>query len=491
MKRNHGYISFIMCTIYLLLSVIINGCGDCDSIDKEKSFYHEKILLNETFRIDIKTITATLDFEPESRYVDGEAEITFVMRPKQTRPLIHFDPGLRYDAISEIRLNGETLDFHNAADVEIVSFEGTTQQAIEFQRELPQTVEHTLMMRYRFYVEYYLFPLPYFVSNVNDIDGIGNEEVFPTINSPEELAHHNLTFRVRSDETYSFIGSGLVTQTGSNSQQEWVLNTEREVSSYTVMWVMMPSDDVVYDKMTISDVEVRIMSYIGGASIESAFNELKSWIPELIENLGPFPMPRGISIFLTSLGWGMEYYGGTITDPRALNHEVFHMYFGCSTVAKTYRDSWWDEAIDVWYEDSILPGYEAIPADYRSNIVGGRSPIAVGFDTRAYDEGAHIMEAVAQEVGGREVMISFLKYVHQNYTFSPFNTMDFVTYLNDYTGVDMRDRFRQWLYSEEESYYQQKISGDKQIYRVNMTPPEHILRKYGFSLSDDLPIANQ
>lgn len=47
--------------------------------------------------------------------------------------------------------------------------------------------------------------------------------------------------------------------------------------------------------------------------------------------------------------WGMEYFGGTISGLGPLLHEVFHMYFGCSLVANTYRDSWWDEAINMWY----------------------------------------------------------------------------------------------------------------------------------------------
>ena len=68
-------------------------------------------------------------------------------------------------------------------------------------------------------------------------------------------------------------------------------------------------------------------------------------------------MPRGLSVVLTQGGGGMEYYGATITSLRALRHEVFHMYYGCSTVATTYRDSWWDEAINMWYELSADPSF--------------------------------------------------------------------------------------------------------------------------------------
>ena len=133
-------------------------------------------------------------------------------------------------------------------------------------------------------------------------------------------------------------------------------------------------------------------------------------------------MPRGISIVLTQGGGGMEYYGGTITSLAALRHEVFHMYFGCSTVATTYRDSWWDEAINMWYELSANPAFAPIEPGFRSGIVGARTPVTVGFDRRAYDEGARIIQAVAEEMGGREQAVAFFSHLHRTRFFDPFTT---------------------------------------------------------------------
>jgi hypothetical protein len=194
-------------------------------------------------------------------------------------------------------------------------------------------------------------------------------------------------------------------------------------------------------------------------------------------------MPRGLSIFLVSSGGGMEYYGGTITALNALEHEVFHLYFGCSTVNKTYRDSWMDEAINIWYEYSVDPEYPSIPDNYTSNIVSGRSAIAVGFDRRAYNEGARIIEAVARELGGRNEMIAFLSYIHRNYSFTPFTTFDFLDFLEEYSGVDMTGRFLNWLYMGFESGYAPSPSSPHSIdeEKVDMTPPQQLLKKYGIN----------
>jgi hypothetical protein len=455
-----------------------NGGGENENIDEAQ-------LLDDTFRIDIKTIAVTYDYWPEAGNIDCRAVVTFQMRDSQVRPLIHFDPAVRSpELIGAIRLNGELLDLSNPSDIQTLSFEGSTQQALEFQRDLAANTDYTLEVEYDLIIGQGNYPR--FSVDVNDIVGRGNEEIFPTLNTPHELARHVLTFRIRENIPYRCIGSGLVEPINTQGIQEWQLDTQREVASYTVMFVLMPWLDMQYDERIVNGVDVRIMAFLGGPSIDEAFDRLELWLPQLEADLGPFPMPR-LSIFLVSVGGGMEYYGGTITSLGALEHEIFHMYYGCSTVAGTYRDTWLDEAVNEWYEHSVDPAFQPISSDYRSNMVSGRTPIAVGFDRRAYYEGARIIQAAAREMGGRNAMIGFLQYLHQNYSFSPFNTFDFLDYLEDYSGVHMHDRFLEWLYNGEQTYYSSESDPLSHANKkeVDMTPPPDILRKYTDRYSDN------
>lgn len=425
-------------------------------------------LLNDTFRIDIRTIEVDFEFLPAQAILEADARVTFRMRPDQSLPLVHLDEPIIQNHLDEVWLNGESLDPDNPADVKLVSFADSWQRGFEMQRVLAPHVDHVLEMRYQVPVGY---SVPSLYTDCNDITGHGNEAFFPTINSPAELARHVLRFRVAGSTQYVFIGSGWVVEESVEDGQSWLLDTEEEVASYTVMWVMMPRTVAQVESRTIDGVDVRIMSFIGGASRDPAFDSLETWLPELRENLGPFPMNRGLSIFLTNGGGGMEYFGGTMTSLWALDHEVFHMYFGCSVVAKTYRDSWWDEAINIWYEDSAIPGaLQPIAESYQSNIVSGRTPITPGFDTRAYDEGAQIMQAVAQELGGRQEMIAFLAYLVAHYTFKPFTTPDFLDYLEDYAGLDMRTEFQQWLY-QGGAMEPTKRQPPRFVLPVDMSPP--------------------
>jgi hypothetical protein len=433
----------------------------------------EQALLDAAFRIDIQRIDVVFDLFPEESVVHARATTSFRMRPGQTRPLFHFTPAVTGTEVS-LRLDGEPLDVGDEHDVRLVGFEGSTQVALEAQRDLGPEEEHRLEAAYalplsdsygRFYV------------NVNDILGRGNETRFPTLNTPHELAHHVIRFRVHGSRGYQCLGSGLVTRTPAEDVQEWLLDTERDVASYTLMFFLAPAEDVVVEERTVAGVDVRVMASSGTPIVE-AFAQLEAWLPVLEGDLGPFPMPRGLSVVLTERGGGMEYYGATITSLQALRHEVFHMYFACSTIASTYRDSWWDEAINMWHEFSLAPAYRAIDETYSSDMVGGRSPIGVGFDTRAYDEGARIFQAVAEGLGGRPAMIAYLRLLHQDRLFVPMTTMGLVGHLREATGLDVEERFLRWLYTVEPTTAARAASPHVWLHQVDLTPPEAIRARY-------------
>ena len=402
----------------------------------------EAALLDAVFRSDLERVEAVFDVYPAERRVRAQAAVTFRMRPGQSRPVVHFEPARSAPGVA-LRLDGQDLDPARASDVRFFSYQGSGQVSLELQRDLAPGVAHRLEASY---------PLSLadaggrFFANVNDIDGRGNETLFPTLNTPRELAHHVLVFRVHAAEPYVAVGSGLLTGRTVGDVQEWVLDTEREVASYTVMFHLAPARSHVLAERRLRGVDVRVLAPTGGVSPEEAFAILDPWLAELLGALGPFPMPRGLSVVLTQAGGGMEYYGATTTSLRALRHEVFHMYYACSTVARTYRDSWWDEAIDMWYELSADPAYAPIENAYRSDIVSVRSAVAVGFDRRAYDQGARIMQAVAVEMGGRDRMVRFLRDLHARRSFDPFTTWDLADEIRSSSGVDVRERFRLWLY---------------------------------------------
>jgi len=406
-------------------------------------------LLDNTYRIDIDTITATLDWYPATGWVDGSATLEFRLRPLQGRAVFNFTPFVTSrSAISRLVLDGYSLSPQSDGDVKMITVPGTRQPFIELQHPLDPAVRHTLTVDYRLSVP---AVYPRFSSEVNDILGRGNETVWPTLNTPHELARHVVTFRVHDNQAFRFVGSGRSDFRWDGAVQQWVLDTQRDVSSYSVMFVLLPANDTEYREWVIDGVSVRVLAY-PSVNLPEVKARLDSWLPELRRRFGPFPALHGLNIFLFSdSGGGMEYYGGTITSLSALRHEVLHSYFGCSVVLRTYPDSWIDEAVTSWFEE-IMRGqkHPLLPATYRGNWVGARSPVSVGFSTLAYSDGASIMQAIADRLGGTDRMADFLGYLVQNYTFAPFTTLDFVAYLKDFSGVDLRAQFLDWVFNGRE-----------------------------------------
>jgi aminopeptidase N len=426
----------------------------------------EAALLDAVFRVDIETIEAVFDVFPAESRVQAQAAAVFHMRAGQSRPILHFAPAQTAADVA-LSLDGQALAVDGGRDVHFLTFERSGQTSLELQRDLAAGTSHRLEVSWSFALT---DAGRRFFTNVNDIEGRGNEIFFPTLNTPHELARHVLVFRVHGAAPYLAVGSGLVTSRSAPDAQEWVLDTEREVASYTVMFHVAPAASHVLSERRVQGVDVRVLAPSGGVTAEQAFSTLDPWLPELDRALGPFPMPRGLSVVLTQSGGGMEYFGGTTTSLSALQHEVFHMYFGCSTVARTYRDSWWDEAIDMWYARSLDPSFTPIAETFRSGMVNDRTAVAVGFDVRAYQEGAQIFQAVTAELGGRDQMIRFLRHLHESRSFQPFTTWQLADELQAWSGVSFHDRFRSWLYQGPEAAATRTSPYDW-LHRVDMTLP--------------------
>jgi len=436
--------------------------------------------LDDTFRIDIETIDVTLDWYPTTGWVDGTARLTFRMREGQTRAAFNFTPFVASrSAVTRLVLDGHPLGPQSDLDVRILSVARTAQRFVELEYPLDPATLHELSLDYHLTVP---AVYPRFSTEVNDLRGRGNEALWPTLNTPHELARHVLTLRVHDRRAFNFVGSGRSEYRTEGDVQQWTLDTERPISSYSVLFVLLPADDTEYREWLIDDVPVRVVAY-PTVDLAEARSRLESWLPELRRRFGPFPALHGLSLFIfDDTGGGMEYYGGTITSLSALRHEVLHSYFGCSVVFRTYPDSWLDEAITEWFEETSRGiGHSPLPSTYRGNWVGARSPASVGFSVLAYTDGASIMQDIADRLGGTDRMTDFLASLEAERAFAPLTTMDFVEHQKAYSGIDLRARFLAWLYNgrEPDTLFGQAVTSASQDSKTLALDPPWVRRPGG------------
>ena len=289
-------------------------------------------LLAEEFRIDISTIDVKYDYRPSRSTIEGSATLVFTMRPGQTRPLFHFDPYTRgqtvRQALQTIELNGESLDPTSSADLRRHRSSGSDQVAFEIQRDVDATQEHTLEISWSIWNWYEVrHPGRGFYMDLNDVPGRGGDMLWPTINSPEELARHRIRIRVHGDAEYTMIGSGSCRAPECQRPNVAARYRARDLERHRVLCARSrPSDS----HATSSRSEVSPSRSSPIAPRPSSLGPSPSpngRCPSSSRTSAPFPC-RPCRVFLIRWGDGMEYYGATKTGIGALKHELVHMWWG-------------------------------------------------------------------------------------------------------------------------------------------------------------------
>ncbi len=413
--------------------------------------------LAKAFRIDVSEIDITQDYWPSDSRVEGSAELRFEMRPGQSRPLFHFNP-IRGSAkpahrmLHSLELDGEELDPRDAGDVRRVRALPSAEPAFELQRDLAEGEAHTLRVSWsmssRVSRAFSRAHPDWFLTNFDDTEGPRDETetLWPTISSPEEFARHRVRVRVHADRKYTVLGSGVVRQEDAARVQTWKVDSQRPIASHTMFFAAVPAGQVRTSRFDSSGVDVTIVSDRPLATIDKAKAITRRTITSLISELGPFPMAR-MQILLTGWGSGMEYFGATRTGIGSLEHELAHMYFGASTVNRTWRDTWIDESAVVWWERQDSSA--RLDPGFASDIASGRTALEPGFDGAAYGAGARILGEVALGLGGKQRMLGFLADLHSRRAYRPFTTQELIDdALAAQDSVDRAD-FDRWLYAEK------------------------------------------
>ena len=393
--------------------------------------------------MDLSEIEVTYDFWPNRPLVEGQAELTFQMRPGQTRPLFHFNPvrGAGETKLRRVVLDSETL---SDADVRYLSPGRHAEPGYEISRDM-SAGEHTLEVGWSVAKGAPPHDPRWFFPNFDDTEGPADETetLWPTVSSPDELATHVIHLRVHSGKRYLTVGSGEVTrEPGSDRVQMWTVETPPTVSSSNVFFAAVPASQFRAEKLEVAGVEVHVLSNQNPDRTDQAIRRVRQYIPGFQQVLGPFPVPE-LSIFLTGWGSGMEYYGATRTALRALGHELGHMYFATTAVNRTWRDTWLDEAIVSWGDK--FSGLDPIPREFVGHLAD-RPLLAPGFNEAAYGRGAQVMERIARALGGDEEMFAFLADLHARRIFEPFTTRDFIDDVVAAQDEVTREDLNRWFF---------------------------------------------
>ncbi len=170
-------------------------------------------------------------------------------------------------------------------------------------------------------------------------------------------------------------------------------------------------------------------------------------IQELESDYGPFPHSQ-IIVYNAGSG-GMEYCGATITEMRALGHELFHSYFARGVMPANGNSGWLDEALASWRDEGYLKS---------ATMMGTSRMSAHPYYTRttdraAYSFGERFMRYLDHKLSEKGGLKPFMRHMVERRAKAPLFVEEFIQEMSQFYGVSVKEDFVQYTYGSKDSSF--------------------------------------
>jgi len=200
-------------------------------------------------------------------------------------------------------------------------------------------------------------------------------------------------------------------------------------------------------RFTLRSIDGRIIPavvYAGkssfGVNLENLKARTTAVFQELESDYGPFPHPT-LTVLQAGMG-GMEYCGATMTEMRALGHELFHSYFARGVMPANGNAGWLDEALASWRD----AGYQSSSALSGSSNMSAHPYYTRITDRNAYTFGEQFMRYLDGKLKAKGGLKPFMRYMVERRVFSPLFVEEFIAEMNRFYGVSLDADFRKFTY---------------------------------------------
>ena len=224
---------------------------------------------------------------------------------------------------------------------------------------------------------------------------------------PANLCHDRfglgLDVRVEGGAAHTVLTNG---QAREEARNQWRIEYPPTFTSLSPMLVLRPSDEIELRSTTAGGREVVTAKVIeSDADLEACEADIVAWLAHNEARYGPWAHGSTFTAVLWCPGRGMEYDGATTAAVGALEHEVFHSWFGRGIKPASANDGWIDEAWTSWATSSRrreLPRFhvEKLTPDEPQVLLCPSSPWSRHTPVESYREGSRLFAGIAYQMGG-------------------------------------------------------------------------------------------
>ena len=235
----------------------------------------------------------------------------------------------------------------------------------------------------------------------------------------------------------------------------WSVRYPRHYTSLSPLLVVVPADEVEVRRARTAvagrQVGLTVAGLAGaGTDLDAVAADASAWLAYFGARYGGFHGDDYLAV-LWDQARGMEYDGATTTCAPALEHEVFHSWFGRGVKPAHASDGWIDEAMASWATASRRAATgrfqaEELGLDEEPSLLYPPHPWSRQTLREAYSAGSRLLSGLAHMAGGAAQLRSALAAWYGTHRGGAASTEDLARHLEAWCGRDLRPWWDRYVY---------------------------------------------
>lgn len=279
---------------------------------------------------------------------------------------------------------------------------------------------------------------------------------------PAGLCHDRLAVELDveltgTDRPHTLLANGQLDELSPG--RRWSVRYPRHYTSLSPMLVLAPSDELPSEEAVAETPAGPVTVTVAAApgvchDVGAVAHDAAAWLAQFSHRYGPWAHGRRFLAVMWAASRGMEYDGATTACEPALEHEIFHSWFGRGVKPASANDGWIDEAMATWAtasnrSPSGRSAAEPLGLDEPPSLLCPAHPWSRHTPREAYAAGSRLLSGVAHMSGGPAVLRSALASWHSRYGGRLATTGDLAHHLSRWCGRDLGPWWERYVYGGE------------------------------------------
>jgi hypothetical protein len=409
--------------------------------------------------IDIDRVEAVVTFDVAARQATAEATVDFSMGPHDGCPVLD----LR-QPVDAVVLDGASLPTGAFSHRDLGGGEGAAMRVLD--RPLPAGSRHRLEVAYRLETPDARQAQPIGWGERTVRFDLWMSDLHPgrylEMWFPANLCHDRFAFTVdlaivgaTTDHAMLSNGAGQALSEGRTR-----IEYPAHFTALSPMLVIAPAHELEIRRRTVEISgragPIRLVTARhaeADADVAACEDDIAAWIAHHAVRYGPWAHGDRFTTIIWGPGRGMEYDGATTASVAALEHEVFHSWFGRGIKPARASDGWIDEAWTSWATASRRvegPRFAEDPLDLDQPpvLLYPPHPWSRHTPTESYSEGAKLFAGLAHLLGGAGKLRSAMATWYQANRGQLVTTAGLQDHLTEWSGTNVSPWFKRYVHGE-------------------------------------------